>query len=326
MARGEGGQDVFEDNHDRLDWLDRVGQCCGRFGWRIHAYVLMGNHYHLLLETPEPNLVVGMKWFMGVFSQAWNRRRSRRGHVFQGRYKAIIVNGEGSGHYFRIVADYIHLNPVRSGWVGGTTGRTLKSWRWSSFPIYANRQKVTWLETGRVLQAFELADSRRGLSAYAAYLEKRAQDRDKVLSDESLKELRRGWYLGEESFRDKLLEKLADGLRSKRKRGSVSGEGVRAHDEAEAERLVRTVLKALELPLEAAELSGRGRFRDGKALAAWWVRGRTVVSNRWLGERLAMGHPGSVSREMGRIRRDPGLARLAKRLTLQIDKMLKCED
>lgn len=74
----------------------------------------MGNHFHLLLETPEANLVSGMKWFMGVFSQGWNRRRKRRGHVFQGRYKAVVVNGEGSGEYFRIVADYLHLNCLRS--------------------------------------------------------------------------------------------------------------------------------------------------------------------------------------------------------------------
>ena len=114
MARGDGGRDVFEDDRDRLDWLDRLKKACERFGWRMHAYVLMGNHFHLLLETPEPNLVGGMKWLMGAYSQAWNRRRKRHGHVFQGRYKAVVVNGEGKGHYFRIVADYIHLNCPRS--------------------------------------------------------------------------------------------------------------------------------------------------------------------------------------------------------------------
>lgn len=89
MARGEGGKDVFEDDVDRKVWLERLGEVCGSYGWRVHAYVLMGNHFHLLLETPEPNLVAGMKWFMSVFSQGWNRRRKRRGHVFQGRDKAV---------------------------------------------------------------------------------------------------------------------------------------------------------------------------------------------------------------------------------------------
>lgn len=68
MARGDGGRDVFEEDADRFKWLDRSEEACGKHGWRIHAYVLMGNHFHLLFETPEPNLVNGMKWLMGVFS------------------------------------------------------------------------------------------------------------------------------------------------------------------------------------------------------------------------------------------------------------------
>ena len=85
-------------------------------GWRVHAWVMMGNHFHLLLETPEANLVAGMKWFMGVFSQRWNRRRKRLGHVFQGRYKAV-VNGEGA-------AGLIQNIPEGFGTVAGgsTTG------------------------------------------------------------------------------------------------------------------------------------------------------------------------------------------------------------
>ncbi len=326
MARGDGGRDVFEDNRDRLDWLDRIEKACERFGWRVHAYVLMGNHFHLLLETPEPNLVAGMKWLMGAYSQAWNRRRKRHGHVFQGRYKAVVVNGEGSGHYFRIVADYIHLNPVRSGWVGGSTGRRLKDWSWSSFPTYASRRRVGWLEMERVLGAFELAENRRGRAAYASYLEDRAKDRKGAMTDESLKHLRRGWYLGDDGFRDRLLASLADGVRPKRKRGSVSGAGARAHDEAEAEKLLKAGLQALGVPLEATELQGRGRFRDEKALAAWWVKGRTSVSNQWLGERLAMGHPGSVSREVGRVGREPKLGRRAKKLDAELVSVLNCED
>lgn len=67
MARGEGGKNVFEDEIDRKVWLERLGEVCGSYGWRVHAYVLMGNDFHLLPDTPEPNLVAGMKWFMGVF-------------------------------------------------------------------------------------------------------------------------------------------------------------------------------------------------------------------------------------------------------------------
>jgi len=82
MARGDGGKSVFEDEMDRYSWVNLIEKACARFGWRVHAWVLMGNHFHLLLETPEPNLVAGMKWVLGVYSQGWNRRRQRRGHVF----------------------------------------------------------------------------------------------------------------------------------------------------------------------------------------------------------------------------------------------------
>ena len=94
MARGDGGKTVFEEDKDRYGWVDLMERACESYGWRVHEWVLMGNHFHLLVETPEPNLVAGMKWLLGVFSQGWNRRRQRKGHVFQGRYKAVVVNGE----------------------------------------------------------------------------------------------------------------------------------------------------------------------------------------------------------------------------------------
>ena len=119
MARGDGGKRVYETDVDRNDFLTRLGRVCESHGWRVHAWVLMPNHFHLLLETPEANLVSGMKVLLGGFSQLWNRRRDRHGHVFQGRYKSVPVHGEGRDeHYFRAVADYIHLNPARAGMAG----------------------------------------------------------------------------------------------------------------------------------------------------------------------------------------------------------------
>ena len=113
-ARGDGGKQVFEEDKERYGWIGLMEGACGSFGWRVHGWVLPGNHFHLLIETPEPNLVAGMKWMPGVSSRGWNRRRQRKGHVFQGRYKAVVVNGEErDGNYFKIVADCIHLNPVR---------------------------------------------------------------------------------------------------------------------------------------------------------------------------------------------------------------------
>jgi REP element-mobilizing transposase RayT len=95
-------------NDDRNALVFRLAQVCESHGWRIHAWVLMGNHFQLLLETPQANLVSGIKYLMGTFSQGRNRARLRRGHVFQGRYKAVPVNGtEADAYYFKIVAEYM---------------------------------------------------------------------------------------------------------------------------------------------------------------------------------------------------------------------------
>ena len=124
MARGDGWKQIFggkEDYESFLHWLQRV---CRSHGWRVHTWVLMGNHFHFLLETPEPNLSAGMRVLLGTYSQAWNSRHQRRGHVFEGRYRAVPVAGERAEdtHYFKSVADYIHLNPARAGLTGGRWG------------------------------------------------------------------------------------------------------------------------------------------------------------------------------------------------------------
>ena len=104
MCRGNRGADIFLSDKDRMVFLDTLGEVCSQTGWRIHAYVLMSNHYHLLLETPEPNLVVGMKWFQGAYTQRFNARNKMWGHLFQGRYKALIIDAQVD-NYFSVVRE-----------------------------------------------------------------------------------------------------------------------------------------------------------------------------------------------------------------------------
>ena len=200
---------------------------------------------------------------------------------------------------------------MRIGWVGGKSRKTLRSWRWSSFPNYAGRKSPEWLVTGRVLEAFALAEGRRGLKAYAHYLEERAKDQEGVLTDESLKALRRGWYLGEESFGEKLLGMLKPEVAERRRKGSVRGEATRAHDvaEAEAERLAKSGLKELDLPRKAEQLVGRGKWLEEKSLLASLNRKRTGVRNAWIAERLAMGGESNVTVALRRVRESKGLMR-----------------
>src|ERR1700704_5239090 len=110
MARGNRRKEIFRDDDDRRFFLKALGEACGMTGWRVHAWVLMRNHYHLLVETPEPNLVAGMQWFQGTYTQRYNSRHEQHGHLFQGRYKALVVDAT-QGNYLAVLSTYIHLNP-----------------------------------------------------------------------------------------------------------------------------------------------------------------------------------------------------------------------
>ena len=113
MNRGDRREDIYHDDQDRLCFLDTLGQACEKTGWQVHAFCLMGNHFHLLIETPQPNLSAGMKWLLQTYSSRFNRRHKFFSHVFSGRYKAPLVDGSGTG-CLRTAAEYVHLNPVRA--------------------------------------------------------------------------------------------------------------------------------------------------------------------------------------------------------------------
>ena len=314
MARGDGGRTVFETEDDRKSFVFRLGQVCGSHGWRVHAWVLMGNHFHLLLETPQANLVTGMQWLMGTYSQGWNRARLRRGHVFQGRYKSVPVTGTtADAHYFRIVADYIHLNPARAGLAGGKRG-PLTDYKWSSLPAYVKGNGPDWLVMERVLRAFELAQDGRGRRAYVAWLEARAANEGGKIDDAATAAIRRGWYLGKETFKDRLL-KLLD--KTKQVTGgsrNQTGDALREHGEKEAERIVRRSLKSLGLTPTPKALAKLPKGDRRKAALAALLRERTSVSNGWIAARLAMGHPGSVSRMLGACKSDAEIASIRSAL------------
>ncbi|MDR3564235.1 MAG: transposase [Negativicutes bacterium] len=112
MNRGDRREAVFQDHQDRQRFLETLGEACQKTSWQIHAYCLMDNHFHLVIETPPANLVVGMKGLLGTYTGRYNRRHKEFGHLFSGRYKALVVEGSGHG-YLKTVCDYVHRNPVR---------------------------------------------------------------------------------------------------------------------------------------------------------------------------------------------------------------------
>ena len=317
MSRGNHGQKIFADDQDRKTWLETLEEACGKTGWRIHAYVLMANHYHLLLQTPEPNLVDGMKWLQGAYTQRYNGRHKLRGHLFQGRYKAVPVEAAGNGTYFGVVSTYIHLNPARAGLIRVGEQR-LKRYRWSSYPWYLNRagRRPKWLEVSRVMETLGLrAGEARG---YEAYLEGRVLELGSKAGRKELdgewKELRRGWYVGGESFLEKLEERLG-GAMAGRRRESFSGEAKARHDEAGAQAELKRAMGLL-----GVDEAGLGKLGNGameKVALAWWLRRRTTVPLRWVSERLQMGHYSRASQAVSRAQRKPGrkLKKLLRKLT-----------
>lgn len=125
MARGNARQAIFRTTQDREEFLDVLKRVCARFDWRVWAYCLMDNHYHLLVETVEPTLSRGMREINGIYTQIFNRRHSRTGHVFQGRYKSLLIDEDA---YLLEVSRYIVLNPVKAKICRGAA-----DYRWSSY-------------------------------------------------------------------------------------------------------------------------------------------------------------------------------------------------
>lgn len=128
-SRGNARKAIFKDNEDRVIFLDTLSKVNEKYNWLCHAYCLMNNHYHLLIETPDGNLSKGMRHLNGVYTQRYNRRNKKTGHIFQGRYKPILIQKES---HLLAVCRYIVLNPVRA--------RAVKSpdeWKWSSYKATA---------------------------------------------------------------------------------------------------------------------------------------------------------------------------------------------
>ena len=305
MDRGDRSEAIFRDDGDRELFLRTLGQTCERTGWRVHAYVLMNNHYHILLETLEPNLSAGMHWLQSAYTIRHNVKHGLKGHLFQGRYKAIPVDGR-DGLYFRTVSDYIHLNPARAGLVG----ERLLDFRWSSFPalVGAPRKRPRWLCAEWVLEQGDRASARMALREN---LELRAREDGKRggIDKEMLKALRRGWYFGSEDFRADLLDRLAG--------GNAKAVGMaRMHDEREAERLVKEGLAILDL--SEIDLSKTPKGSAAKIALAKFIRSRTMISNSWLSLNLHMGDPSRVCRYCSASRTD--VEKLVVKLEMSIGK------
>ena len=193
-ARGDRREPIYEDDEDRGAFLETFGAVIEDFNWVAHAYCLMGNHYHLLVETPDGNLGKGMRQLNGTYTQWSNRRHRRVGHLFQGRYKAILVD---KNSYLLELCRYVVLNPVRARMV-----KTAGQWAWSSYRAMLDAEQApTWLSVDALLAQFA-----RGRAAartrYARFVAEgvKAQSPWDNLSGQI--------YLGDERFVERMQKKM----------------------------------------------------------------------------------------------------------------------
>ena len=302
LNRGNYRNSVFFSDTVKLIFEKALFAACERSNWILYGFCILDNHYHLALETPEPNLSVGMQWLQATFANRFNHIVRSCGHVFQGRFKSLIVERD---EYMGVLLDYIHLNPVRAGIVSSDQ---LQEYRWSSFwYLFHKRKRPSFMDISSCLYfAGHLADTPTDLKKYKSYLDCLAESNTEQ-ADAKFKHLCRGWALGTRNFKSALLEK-----RQIRWIESVGRET------EEARHLYwESLLKQL--------LAYHGKSRSNilsekksvlwKVMIAYYMKKNTLVSNRWLGEHLHMGRPQGVSRYVSDFGKSKGFE------TLQYKKM-----
>jgi len=192
LSRGNEQKNIFYDDRDRLLFLDTIGEMADGHDIDIFAYVLMDNHYHLLLRTNNANLSKSMQWLGLTYTRRFNNRHFRSGHLFQGRFKSIIVQNDA---YLMRLSCYIHRNPLRAGIVD-----RLVDFTWSSYKVYAYREKApAWLKTKPILSYFRGKEKNK---AYRIKVQQYAREEEKIWED-----FRHGMIIGTKDFVHKIRSK-----------------------------------------------------------------------------------------------------------------------
>jgi len=188
LARGNARQPIFLDDVDRTVFLETLDAVVNRWGLRCHAYCLMGNHYHLLLQPSEPNISSGLRQLNGVYGQAFNRRHGRVGHVFAGRFKGLLV---GRDSYLVQITRYLALNPVRAGLVAMPA-----AWPWSHHRAMAGiAPPIPFLIRDEILKYFDAGDRAAAEEGYRRFVELGDGDDERVRTA-----VARGGILGDQTM------------------------------------------------------------------------------------------------------------------------------
>ncbi len=288
INRGNYRSDVFAPKGAAESFEQMIFATCARFGWRLHAYVIMRNHFHLAVETPEPNLSDGMKWLQGTWAMRFNRFRGETGRPFQGRYKALHVE---PGHALAQVAHYIHLNPARAKVV---KAEGLAGFRWSSLGHFSKKDRPEFFCAETVLlESGGFPDTPAGWRRYVGWLALMDEDDPKKRKERQQK-LSRGWCVGSTEYRNALRKDLAKRGVHLEKAEMLGGWRAAWLQErgADWEERLQLAAKALKVNLEKLP---KQKSAPAKVQLAALLKATTSVTNGWLAERLDMGQPASAS-------------------------------
>lgn len=276
LNRGNYRAFVFRSLAARQAFEECLFEACERSKWLLHAFVVMGNHYHLALETPHGNLVAGMHWLQGTFANRFNRFRGAHGHLFQGRYKSLLVE---EGERLGTLCHYIHLNPARADLVPIAH---LASYRYSSYwYLHHPRQRPKFLRIETALVAAgALGDNASGRSSYASFLawQLTAGPAGRSAAYESMS---RGWALGGAEFKRSLLQdhEVAEEIRA------WESDGARQVREAKWRLVLEKLMREVP-PKERADRRGSAPWKVNAAVA---MKKTTDADNRWLAAQLEIG-------------------------------------
>ncbi len=275
---------------------------CGRFGWLLHAYVILSNHYHLVIKTPTANLVAGMQWLQSTFANRFNRLVSERGHVFQGRYKALLIE---NGGYLLQAVNYVHLNPVRAGIVELDQ---LRHYEQSSFPKFFRKKRAACLwNTDWLSLAGDLSPTVAGMRCYHKYLAL-CHENDPIKRKRMHLDLCRGWYIGTREGRKAILMDVSQG-----NIGADESLGLKRFGKEAGE-----VLLSIGLSCLGKTEQDIGSDRKGirwKIVLGSWIKSQCGVNNQWLSDHLNMGNIFNVSRMLSNeLKQPPKRCKLWKKL------------
>ncbi len=317
IARGDRREPIVHDDGDRSLFVETFAEACGRTGWQVFAWVLMDNHYHAVLRTPEPNLVAGMQWFQNAFTRRLNSRRHLWGHLFGGRYRAIPVEDAATSprgsvvwrDYLRTVIDYIHLNPGRAGLVDGAAISSL-DYPWSSLArgyALAPSKRPAWLDAAKGLELLGCPDTVAGRRRFIERLDTIIREEDGDPAPEGVplsKQFERGWFWGSEAFRERLGKRIESlGNRRSRNYRSRSEGPEKDHGLRRAERIVIEGSRHYRLDESALKMDRRGDWR--RSSVAWAVSKETSVPCAWIAERLNLKSAANASQQIRRFAQVP---------------------